>query len=361
MSKQVRVGVIGSGWWGCEAHLPALRDHPRAAIVAVQSRSKEKARKIADDFGAAHACTSAQAMMAIEELDAVIISSTPNMHYEQAKAALQRGLHVLIEKPMTFTAAQAKELVDIAQRKRLAFLVSCPWHYTPHNVEARRLIRTGQIGEVKMVSILMTNFTEGLYQSKTWDEIFGNSSTLQNVATPYREPGLHSYSDPRVAGGGQIYCQVSHAAAHLGFLVGGEPAEVFARFDHMGTPVDVYDVLNMKLSNGALVSMASTGATMQTERNYEVRVFGTQGMIHLELWKGQMAHYGRDGSISRQPNLDDGAIYPMFEPAKNLVDVVAEGAVNGSPAELGLYAMQVIEAACRSAETKQNICVESLK
>ena len=93
--KKVRIGVIGAGWWATSAHIPAIKSHPHAELVAVQSREKAKAEKIARDFGAKHACTSVEEMLALKELDAVIVASTPNVHFAQAKAALERGLHVL--------------------------------------------------------------------------------------------------------------------------------------------------------------------------------------------------------------------------------------------------------------------------
>ena len=90
-------------------------------------------------------------------VDAVVVSSTPNMHYEQAKFSLENGKHVLLEKPMTFNVAQAKELCDLASRNNLQLLVSCPWHYTSHGIETKRLICEGHLGEIKMISVLMTN------------------------------------------------------------------------------------------------------------------------------------------------------------------------------------------------------------
>jgi predicted dehydrogenase len=82
--------------------------------------------------------------------------------------------------------------------------------------------------------------------------------------------------------------------------------------------------------------------------------------VLLELWKGEMAHHDRQGNINKVPDIDAADIYPMFEPAKNLVDVIAGDAENLSPADLGLYSMKIIEAACRSASTKENVLIADL-
>ncbi|MCR4330808.1 MAG: Gfo/Idh/MocA family oxidoreductase [Patescibacteria group bacterium] len=360
MESKVRIAVLGTGWWACEAHLPAIQKHPNAELVAVQKRKREDARKVADDFGAQHACTTVDEVLAIDGLDAVIISSTPNMHFEQTKAALERGLHVLIEKPMTFTAAEAKLLVELAKSKDLQFLISCPFHYTAHSIAARKLIQSGALGRVKMISVLYTNFSGGLYYGKSLEQIFSDSPALENAPRPYLEPCQNSYSDPAIAGGGQIYCQVSHAAAHIGFLTGRRPTEVFARFDNGDANVDVYNTLNIKLDDGTLVSIASTGATMLPERNNEVRVYGTEGMLFMELWKGKLTFHDSKEQVTRYEDLAEDDIYPMYSPANNLVEAVLGTSPNGSPAELGLFAMEIIEAACKSAQSNMNMRVAEL-
>src|ERR1022692_4655798 len=119
MLKRLRNGEIGSGWWSTYPHIPAILSHPHAELVAVQSRERAKAERIARDFGAKHACTSVGELLALEEIDAVIIASTPNVHFAQAKAALHSGRHVLLEKPMTFTAGEARELVELAAKRKL--------------------------------------------------------------------------------------------------------------------------------------------------------------------------------------------------------------------------------------------------
>lgn len=353
--RTVKCAVIGAGWWGTAAHVPALKHHPLAELVAVQSRDAAKARKTARDFDATHACATVEEVLAVPGLEAVIISSTPNAHYLQARAALERGLHVLIEKPMTITVAEAEELVALAESKRRHFLISSPWLYTARVREARRLIQSGALGRLKMISVLHSNFTAGLYRGLPWAEVFGRNPTRQNSSHPYCTPGRQSYSDPAVAGGGQIYCQVAHIAALLGFLTGCNPVSVFAQFDNDGTGVDVYNMLNLKLDDGTLVSVASTGATPDSERSCEFRLYGTGGLLLMELWKGTMQFHPFQGEVVRYPDLAEAEIYPMFAPAENLVEVILGRAENGAPAWLGLYGMKIIQAACQSARTGENV------
>lgn len=360
MNTMVNCGVLGAGWWATTAHIPALQANPRVRIVAVQNRHLKEAQRVAADFNAGRAVTTVEEMVAVEGIEAVIDGSTPNMHYRNAKVCLEHNLHVLMEKPMTLTVAEAEELVTLATERGLQLLISCPWHYTAHAIEGRRLISEGHLGRLKMVSMLFTNFSGGLYRARTWKELFAEGGGDASYATPYIAPEINSYSDPLVAGGGQIFCQVSHAAAYLGFLTGSPPVEIFARFDNAELNIDVYDVLSAKLANGCLVSLASTGDTMLSQRQFEIRAYGTEGMLLMELWRGTMEFHSRRGEVTRYAPLNEDQIYPLFDPANNLVDAILGVAPNRSPGALGLYAMRIIESACASARTGKNTLVGGL-
>jgi predicted dehydrogenase len=350
--RTIRCGILGAGWWATFAHIPALENHPGVELVAVQSLDRIKAEAIARDFGIPHAYTTAEELLDVPGLEAVIVSSTPNMHYVQAKAALDRGLHVLIEKPMTFTAAEARELVEIAAARCVELVISCPWHFTPHGIMARRLIAGGTLGRIKMISVLMTNPLDRLLKGIDTTPTFG----LDGV---YVEPGLGSYNDPAIAGGGQVYCQVSHVAAYLSFLTGDRVAEVFAHFENDGSVNDIYDAMTIKLESGTLVTIASTAATPLAERAYEVRIFGSRAVLMMELWQGTMTMVDFAGERREFPPVEPGETYPARAPAINFIDAIMGVAPNGSSGELGLASMEIIEDACQSAASGENIIVRT--
>lgn len=345
---QLNIAVIGAGYWATSAHIPGILQHKKAKLIAIQNRTLSKAAQIAADFGADLSFDDYRKLIVTANPDAVVISSTPNVHYEQAKFALEHNKHVLLEKPMTFTVAQARELCELADKKNLQLLVSCPWHYTRHGIEARRLIHQQILGDIKMISVLMTNPVDKLLKGI-------NTSPTHGMNHAYLEPGKGSYSDPKIAGGGQIYTQVSHAGAYLSFLTGKQPAEVYAKFDNDGSVNDIYNALNISMENGALITLASTGATPLSMRNYEVRVFGTRGILLLELWKGTMVYYPFEGEPQHYRELSEEEIYPDRAPVINFINTCLGLEENGSPGELGLAAMKIIEAATQSNKTGKPI------
>lgn len=357
--KQVRCAIIGAGSWGTTAHVPALIEHPQAELVAIQHHQPETAARIARDFDIPHGFTTAEEVLATGPLDAVVVSSIPARHYEHAAAALGRGCHVLIEKPMTITGAEADELVAIADSANLHFSVGATWHHTAHCIEARRVIQSGSLGELRMISILMTNICQGLYRGLPLDEVLiGDDETRRaEHQPPYLAPGRTAYSDPKLAGGGQIYCQASHPAAYISFLTERQPVDVFARFENDGAPVDIYNALTITLDDGTLVSLASNGAAVPEQMHYELRVFGTEGILVQELWQGTLSVFDRKGNAHHYDPLGEDEIYPLHAPAKNLVDTILGTAENGSPARHGAFAAWITEAACESVRTGANVKV----
>lgn len=352
-TKTVRCGVIGAGWWATSAHIPAILRHSSATLVAVQTQERDTGQRIARQFSVPHVLPTAEQLLAIDDLDAVVVSTPPHMHYANAKASLQRGLHVLVEKPMTIRSAQADELVQIAQERNLQLLVSCPWHYTRHAIQTRQLCQNGDVGEIKMISMLMTNPVSRL--------IKGIDVIPTHGGPAYIHPRPGSYSDPGIAGGGQVYTQVSHAAAYVCYITGQRPTEVFARFDNDHSINDIYDVLSIAMDQGTIVSLASTGATPFSTRHFEVRVYGTKLLVVLDLWLGRMDVF--DIEADRQRKIEElrrEEIYPEGAPATNLVDCILGATANLSPGYLGADAIRIIETACESAATGRNLSCEPI-
>src|SRR5258708_36219212 len=109
-TKTLRVGVIGAGWWASALHLPELKADPRGTIAAVSRLGRAELDRVQLAFGAEAGYEDFQEMLAREALDAVVIASPHTLHYRHASAALECDCHVLVEKPMTTSAHEARRL-----------------------------------------------------------------------------------------------------------------------------------------------------------------------------------------------------------------------------------------------------------
>jgi predicted dehydrogenase len=144
--EAIRVAVIGTGF-GEAVHLPALQQVPDFRIMAVCSRRAERAHGAAQAFGATLATTDYRELVERSDIDAVIIATPPHLHHGMVMTALGAGKHVLCEKPMARTVAEAKDMVKMAERSNVVAMVNHEFRFIPARAYARELIQTGYIGE----------------------------------------------------------------------------------------------------------------------------------------------------------------------------------------------------------------------
>jgi predicted dehydrogenase len=129
--KEVCLGTIGSG--PIVHHiLDNVKLVEGVSLKAVYSRTIERARQLADEYGCTNVYTDLDRMFADESINTIYVASPNLLHYEQTKKALLAGKHVWCEKPFTTTAAQAEELTQIAEEKGLYFAGCCVDLYKYH-------------------------------------------------------------------------------------------------------------------------------------------------------------------------------------------------------------------------------------
>jgi len=145
MATKLRVGVIGTGF-GSTVQIPAFRAHPRVEVVAVASGRPGKARKVAEEFGVPHAFD-AYADLVPADLDLVSITAPPDLHHPMTMAAVAAGRHVLCEKPMALSAAEAAEMLAAAERARVVHLIDHELRFNPNRRKVKRLIAEGFLGQ----------------------------------------------------------------------------------------------------------------------------------------------------------------------------------------------------------------------
>jgi predicted dehydrogenase len=149
--QPVRWGVIGTG--GIAATFAGdLALLPDAEIVAVGSRSQAGADAFADRFGIAGRHSSYEALAQDPAVDAVYVATPHPMHRDNALLAIEAGKAVLVEKPFTINAAEARVLIDAA-RAQGTFLMEAMWtRFLPHVVRIRELIAAGRLGELRSLT-----------------------------------------------------------------------------------------------------------------------------------------------------------------------------------------------------------------
>src|SRR5260221_444944 len=100
MAKKARLGFIGAGWWATANHMPLLAQREDVELAAVCRLGQAELKQVQEKFGFAFATENAEELVAQPGLDAVVVTSPHTLHYQHARLALERGLHVMCEKPM---------------------------------------------------------------------------------------------------------------------------------------------------------------------------------------------------------------------------------------------------------------------
>ena len=147
MTDKVRIGLAGTSWWVDSMYLPALAGHPLADVRAIAGTRPEHTRQVAAQWGIPSAYATAEEMIAVEPLDAVIVATPNRAHYPIAHAALERGLHVLCEKPVGLSSSEARRLADLAAAKGLITMVPFTYRNMPGMRYLKELVDEGYIGQ----------------------------------------------------------------------------------------------------------------------------------------------------------------------------------------------------------------------
>jgi predicted dehydrogenase len=141
----LRIGAIGAGGFGLFA-LQQFLQVPGVRLAGIAGTYREAALAVARRFGVPD-LVEVEALLASPEVDLVYIATPPSLHYPQALAALQAGKHVLVEKPLALTLAQADELVALAQAKGLLCVANLMQRYNPLFDSVQKLVESGALGE----------------------------------------------------------------------------------------------------------------------------------------------------------------------------------------------------------------------
>jgi predicted dehydrogenase len=342
--RKARIAVIGTGWWSTYTHIPGLLANPDAELVALCDPDQAKLRAAAERYGIDQSYADVDTLLRTERLDGVVVAVNHTAHYSVARACLDAGLPIMLEKPMVLTAEHAHDLIERAKRQRVEIIVGYPWHYTPTARRAREVIQSGDLGPIQFVASLFASMVVEFYR--------GNPEAYRPVFQyPVTGPTAQTYSDKRLAGGGQGYLQVTHSAGLLFWVTGLRAARVSAYMASFELPVDLVDAISVRYEGGAVGTIGSTGnmAIGQGDR-HDLAIYCANGCVLLDMSAGRLTIRRHGGSEENLGPLspDDG--YPRFATAQNLVDLILGRDVNQSPGAVAARCVELLDAAYRSAE-----------
>lgn len=263
--EHVRIGVVGLGTMG-SAHLRYFKTLAGGSVAAVCDASAERAKLVGAEFGVP-SFTDYEEMISKGPIDAVLIATPHFQHPEVTIAALEKGLHVLCEKPMAVTIGAAQTMVDAhARHPKQKFAIMFNVRAFPMYQKIRSLINDGDLGEISRISWIMTDWF------RTW--------------TYYASGGWRATW--KGEGGGVLLNQCPHNLDLLYWLTGMMPKKITAVASIAKThPIEVEDEVSaiLEYPNGAIGHfITSTGEAPGT--NY-LEIAGDNGVLSATQGKLQ--------------------------------------------------------------------------
>ncbi|HET7717838.1 MAG TPA: Gfo/Idh/MocA family oxidoreductase [Bauldia sp.] len=337
MSGRARIGVIGAGWWAVVNHIPVLRTLPACEVVAVNRLGTDELKAVTEKFAIPLGYEDYRQMLAEVPMDGVVISSPHVLHFEHAKAALEKSSHVLVEKPLATSAAEARALVALAKERGKEIIVPYGWNFRPFTAEARRL--AAGVGRIEHVVLQMAN---------ALDDLFAGEPMKETEGAMFRPPPS-TWADPKRAGGFG-WGQLVHALGLMFRVADLEPTEVFAMTGASKAGVDYYDAAAVRFSGGATGAI-SGAATLPKGRPVQIdlRIFGSEGMLLLDIERERVELRRRDGRDEVVPLRPGDGAYECESPLRMFVDI-CNGKPVDNPADgiVGARAVEVLDAMYRS-------------
>ncbi len=343
---KLRLGVIGAGSWAIASHLPNFAKRTDdVEFVAVARKGRDLLEKVKTDWGFGVASEDYRDVIDAG-IDICLVASPASFHYEHAKAAMESGAHVLVEKPFTIEPDQAWELAETAERLRRHLVVAFGWNYTPMVREAKRVMVTQGIGDIEQLVLHMASTTRELLLVRG----------AYPAASPESVPEAATWTDPLFSGGGYAQGQLSHALGLALWLTGlrGEAAFAFMSAPY-GAPVELHDATALRFTNGAIGTMAGGSAHLNAGGNkhqVEMRAIGNEGQFQIDLER-EIVWLFRAPDRDVRPYLATNAgAYDCDGPPDTLIDLaLGRDADNCSPAWLAARTVDILDACYNSARS----------
>ncbi len=321
--SQLRVGVVGGGFIGTTVG-GEFNDLQDATVVALADVSDEAREEAGEQLAVSPAkqYKSYESMLDGESLDAILIGTPHTLHYEQVTAALDRGLHVLCDKPLTTDLDRARDLRDRARNGDEVLMVGYQRHLNPAFIDARERWADSDL-------------------TPEWISAEVSQDWIDRFEETWRR-------NPELSGGGYLYDTGSHLLDAILWTTGLTPTAVSARMTYVDDEqrVDNWADLTIEFEEGARASVTTYGETPAVRE-------------HIHIWDEEGAIYltGREWEPRQLAEVDVESTdhVPFIDPrdrqskAAAFVEAIREGTQPAATAQDGLRVTAVTEAAYESA------------
>lgn len=340
----MKVGICGCGSISKLRHAPEYSDNKDVELVGYFDPVRERAEELAALYGG-EVYASAEALLTDSGLDAVSVCSSNKYHYEHTLTALKAGKHVLCEKPISTSIAEAKEMVKIAKAVKKKLMIAENFRVAPAHIKAKQLIESGAIGRVM-----------------TFRAVFGHPGPEYWTADKSTNTWFFRKNESFVGCIGDLGV---HKIDMLRWLFSDEVNEVTAyvatleKIKEDGSPIDVEDnsISILKFSSGIFGTLTCSW-TYKGAEDHSTVIYGSEGTLkiydHSEYavtvarQDGERAYYEVGKIPTNDGQFKTGIIDKFVECILNDTEPLVSG-------QDGLEDLKVVVNTLRAAETKTTV------
>jgi predicted dehydrogenase len=356
MTDIVRIGIIGAGF-ARSTQIPGFKNCKGARIVAIASAHREHAEDVAREFDIPHVEDDWRGIIDRGDVDLVSIVTPVITHYQMTLAALDRGKHVLCEKPMAMNAEEARRMKERAQAAGGLALIDHELRFLPGRLKMRELLQAGEIGKVKHVKLTFRADSRADFNRpwNWWSDIKQGGGTLGAIGSHVTD-GFRWLLDTEVS---EVVCNL---ATHV------RERQDAAGISREVTTDDEANLL-MRFADGGLTDAATGDVSMSMveagKPEHLLEIFGSEGGLRVgergDLWRSKVGEGEWQAvEVDRAelaPGLSDSGWARGFTAfSQRIVDAIREGRANVEGAatfEDGYRTQLVLDAARRSNENSR--------
>lgn len=326
-----RIGILGCGRIG-QVHARSLRNLPSAQLVAVADAIEAAAQAVADQSGAE--VRSAEAIIAARDVDAVILCTPTDTHYDLIHAAARAGKAIFCEKPVDMSAERIRDCMKVVAENNVPFLTALNRRFDPNFAHLQARLAAGDIGATEIVTI----------QSR--DPSPPPISYITSSGGIFRDMMIHDFDMAR-------------------FLLGEDPVQVFAVGSalvdpEIGAAGDVDTAAVTLTTASGKICQISNSRRASYGYDQRIEVHGSKGMLRAENVLENTVEMATEAGFRRPPTLH--FFLERYEAAylaemAHFVDAVTRGTPPSPSIEDGLKAQLLADAAALSLQTGQAVTV----
>lgn len=354
MTNKLRVGIVGAGFIGVKGHLPGYQRHPGTEVMAICDENGERARDLANEHAIPRIFTDYGEMLLSADLDVVSVCTPNALHAPVTIAALDAGAHVICEKPMALTVAEAERMVAAARRADRKLTIAFHNRFRPSCQVLKQFVEAGILGEIyyATVSMLRRSGIPGYGSWFTNKDLAGGGALIDNGVHGL-DLALWFMGHPRpVSVTGVTFSEFGPRRRGLGGW-GADIRPGVQRFD-----VDDLAAAMIRFENGAVLRLEASWAGYSAGRG-RLQLFGREGGAELDMESHDVQHelrlftdlHGR--AIESTPDLPYVADPFLWAHEKKIEDFVAAIVEDRDPLitpQQGVLATQVMAAIYESAQ-----------